>query len=127
MEFNGAPVFGCSLVGGCVITQIGTREFFLERVLKVVGVPEKFMAVEHGDVGHSQYGSRSQFRSGDVHPCEVGIVGDDLPCPRGGVGLLVIGSNNVLVGLSSVVLIDGGLGLVNVDRRRYRGAVNGVR
>ena len=38
-----------------------------------------------------------------------------------------MGSNNVLVGLGSVVLIDGGLGLVNVDRRRYCGAVNGVR
>ena len=90
VKFDGATVFRGSLVGRGVVAQISTGELFLEGVLKVVGVAQQFMAVEEGVVDDPQNSTRCEFGGGDVDPRQVGVVGDDLPGPRGGVCIFVV-------------------------------------
>ena len=127
MEFNGAAVFGRALVGACIITQIGTGEFLFKRILQIVGVPEQLVTVEHGNVGHTENRTRGEFSGRHVDPCQVGVVGNDLPGPNGGVAFVVVGANNIFVSFCCVVLVNGGLGLIDVNRRRNSRPVNGVR
>ena len=47
------------LVGRGVVAQISTGELFLERVLKVIGVAQQFMAVEEGVVQDQQHPASS--------------------------------------------------------------------
>ena len=125
VEFNGAPVFGRSLIGRMRNhtnrhTRILPREGFEGR---------RCCRGVHDCRAWRRWSSSTAPGANSVAVMlthVVGVVGDDLPCPCCGVGILVIGSNDVLVGLG-VVLVNSRFGLVNVDRRRDGGAVNGVR
>ena len=97
VKLNGSAVFSDAFVARIVVAEVSAREFFLERVLQIVGVPEQFVAVELGAVDHSQNRSVGQLSGRHIHPRQVGIVGVDRPRPRRCVGLVVVVPLNVLI------------------------------